>query len=575
MIKITETKSIKTIGDTSLLVDFNYNPEIINIIKSTNNAIWHNKLKIWELPANMLAFLVDNLTFIDDIEINLLPKEEEVKKYDLTIEYKTKPFEYQLEGIRWLLNNNDCLLLDPPGLGKTLQTIYTAEELHKQENYEHCLIICGINSLKTNWEDEIKKHSTLDSVVIGKKINSKGRPVYSTIEDRAEQLYNEIKEFFVIINVEMLTNSIMVDAIRDSKNKFDLILFDEVHKAKNPDSKRGDNLLKLKTIGKRHIGMTGTLLVNNPLDAYVPLQFIGKERSTFTNFKKFFCTLGDNYSAYRVTGYKNLDILSEEIHSCSLRRSKSLLNLPPKVVIPEVIEMNSKQSKLYENMMNHNFEEIDRVEIKDTTLLGLVTRMRQAATCPSVLTTEDIYSEKLSRAKDLVDEITSQGEKVVIFSTFKEPLNILYKELKDYNPLLATGDIDDGTVNRNKDLFQEDPQYKVILCTTSKMGTGFTLTAASYEIFLDSTWTAALEEQCEDRCWRIGSNKSVFIYKLIAQGTIDERIQEILENKKKLAKDLIDNGDKDLLYRPTDMMEALEHVDSKSIAREEYKIMLK
>ena len=149
MITISEIISNKCPGETSLKLTFDYDEQIISIIKQAGDAVWNKKEKVWEVPTNKLAFLINNLTFIDNIVINLLEKEKQ-KEYDLTLKYKTTPQEHQVEGIKWLLNNPNCLLLDAPGLGKSLQTLYLAEELRAQENLEHCLIICGINSLKNN-----------------------------------------------------------------------------------------------------------------------------------------------------------------------------------------------------------------------------------------------------------------------------------------------------------------------------------------------------------------------------------------------------------------------------------------
>ena len=127
---------------------------------------------------------------------------------------------------------------------------------------------------------EIIKHSTEDCIIIGEKINSKGNISYTSIKERAEQLYQPIKEFFIILNVESLRDSLIIDAIINSKNKFDLILCDEVHKLGNPSALQTKNFLKLAKVGKRHVAMTGTLLTNSPLNAYSPLKFIGKENST-------------------------------------------------------------------------------------------------------------------------------------------------------------------------------------------------------------------------------------------------------------------------------------------------------
>ena len=539
MIWIQERPSKKAVGKTSLFITFPYNPKLVDIVKMADNAIWDKRSKEWELPCNKLAYLINEFTIYDDITLNLLGDEKSERIYQV-IEHKIPAFDYQSEGIDWLINRDTGLLLDPPGLGKTLQIIYAAEELKKQKGIEHCLVICGINTLKQNWKQEIEQFSTESVRVIGEKISSKGRITYAKVNDRAEELYNPIDAFFVIMNKESFQSNLIIDAILNSQNKFDMIVADELHRMKDPTSQSGKNFLKLTKVGKYHFGLTGTPLINSPLDAYVPLKFISQEKANYSNFKKFYCTMGDRFSEYKVTGFKNLDILKEEIGSCSIRREKSILNLPPKFIVPEYIEMDPTQEKFYTNLQEGVVEEADRVNIKATSLLGLVTRLREAATCPSILTTSKIPNAKIDRCCELVEDILSNGEKVVIFSTFKEPLYNLSDRLAKYDPLICTGDQDDTIVNNNKQMFQTDDEHKIMLCTAQRMGTGITLTRASYGIFLDSTWTDALETQTEDRLWRVGTNKSVIIYKLIAKGTIDERIQNILARKRAMSDYIID-----------------------------------
>ena len=540
MINIFENYSMKVVGQTSLFVSFDYDPRIIEIIKQANSYVYDDTTKTWEMPLNNLSYLIDNLTSIDDINLDFLPVEKE-EELPLVVDYKLKPFNYQLEGIKWLINHENGLLLDVPGLGKTAQVIYAAEELKEQKKIEHCLIICGINTLKNNWKREIQKFSNLDCIIIGEKINSKGKISYASVKDRAEQLYQPIKEFFVILNVESLRDSTVVDAIKSSYNSFDMIVIDEIHKLKGATtSQQSKNLLKLVKVGKYHYGLTGTLLVNSPLDAYIPLKFIRRERANFTNFKKFYCNINFVFGHQQIVGYKNVDLLKEEIGQCSLRRDKSLLDLPEKIIVPEFLDMPDSQLEFYENLQKGLVGEADRVNIKNTSLLGLITRLREATSCPSVLSSKNISNVKIERACELVEEITSNGEKVVIFSVFKEPLYILNKILgKD--SLLCTGDQSEQELSDNIHKFQNDNKYKVMLCTSSKMGTGITLTAASYEIHLDTSWTYAEFEQCCDRCHRIGTEKTVIIYDLIARKTIDERVYNLINTKKEISDYIIDN----------------------------------
>ena len=540
MIRIEERKSIKLPTSTSLFISFDYSQDILNVIRQVDNAVWDKKSLEWEVPISGLSFLLDELTYLDNIDIRFLENKSQTN-LSMSQDHKLTPFDYQKDGINWMINNSSGLLLDVPGLGKTLQTIYAAEELKVQKGIEHCLIVCGINTLKQNWKKEIEKCSKYTCRVIGEKINSKGKISYSSTKERAEELFNVLDDFFIIINVESLRSSDVIDAIRNSKNKFDMIVVDECHKCCSPTADQSKGMLKLKDIGKYHFGLTGTLLTNSPLNSYIPLKFIGKMSATWTAFRSFYAVYEKSFGHNQIVGYKNIDILKEMISECSIRRDKSLLNLPPKIIIPEYLEMSDEQANFYSNLHQGIVEEADRVNIKTSSLLGLVTRLRQAATCPSILTSKEMKNCKLERARDLIEEIVDNGEKVVVFSTFKESLYQLESMIKEFNPLIGTGDLSDEEVSKNIDTFQSDPNYKVFLCTTSKCGTGITLTAASYEIFVDLPWTNAEFEQCCDRCYRVGTKNTVIIYNLLSKGTIDERVLDVINIKSGISDYIIDN----------------------------------
>lgn len=143
MIYIKEQLAKKSVGKTSLFLSFSYNPQIVTIIKDIGDAIWHKKELVWELPLSKLHEIINSLTYLDDIQLDLLSDVIE-NKLENTLNYKTKPFDYQLDGINWLINHEGGILGDPPGLGKTIMTTYAAEELKAQKGIEHCLIICGI-----------------------------------------------------------------------------------------------------------------------------------------------------------------------------------------------------------------------------------------------------------------------------------------------------------------------------------------------------------------------------------------------------------------------------------------------
>lgn len=541
MIKIIETTPKKISGSTSLFLELPFNQTSIDIIKDSGLAVWHKKDKVWECPLTSLSYLLDNLTYIDDIALNLQEEKPIPEEQHLTLDYKLKPFPHQEEAILFGLQHNRWLLLDSPGLGKTASIIHLAEELHAQRGLEHCLIICGLATLRANWEKEIKLHSNLSSVVIGKRINSRGNVTWTTVKERAEQLKNKINEFFVIINIESIREDCVVEAINNSENKFDMMAFDECHKAAGVSSIQSNNLLQLDSATYK-VGMTGTLLTNSPLSAMIPLKWLGVEHSTLTNFKAQYCEFG-GFGGHQIIGYKNLDLLKEELEGCSLRRTKDLLNLPPKNFIDEYVEMNDAHAKIYDAVVQGVKEECDKIKLKTNNLLALTTRLRQATSCPGVLTSSPVVSSKIERCIDLVDDIVSQGDKVVIMSAFKEPIYQLEELLKKYHPLVGTGDMKDQDVSDNIDKFQKIEKYKVFLGTQSKMGTGVTLNAARYLIMIDQPWTYAIYEQCTDRIHRINNKEPVFIYNLICEDTIDEVVAKVINRKKALADYMVDDKD--------------------------------
>lgn len=544
MIKIEQIQPpLKLPGLSSFTVTFDYDKRLVDTIKQVPNAIWHQRQSVWEMPLTSLSSAVTLLTNYDDVEVKLLY--DDVYDGDVIYKlhedsYKANLFKHQKEGIQYGLNHDRWLLLDAPGLGKTLQMIYLAEELKRKENIEHCFIICGINTLKYNWKNEINKFSNYTCKILGERTNKKGKTKIGSVKDRLEDLKNKIDEFFVITNIETLRNEDIIKEInkKSSKNKFDMIIVDEVHTCKSPTSQQGKNLLKLKS--KYMIGLTGTLLLNSPLDAYVPLKWIGVENSTYTNYKYYYCVYSGPFNNI-LNGYKNTDVLKDTLSQYSLRRTKDLLDLPEKTIIHEELEMEDEQSTFYSNIVEGLVSEVDKVSINTSTLLSMVTRLRQATACPSILTTKNISSIKIDRAVDLIRQIITNGDKVVVFSVFKPTLSEISDKIRELNPLVCTGDMKESEISDNIYKFQNDDNYKVMCVTTAKMGTGITLNRASYAIFIDCPWTSAQCTQCEDRIHRIGSKNSVFIYYLWVKDTIDERVKSIVEAKEAISDYIIDD----------------------------------
>ena len=576
----------KYFSGTSSLFIFLYDLEkeklfsCVNLIKSTETYYYHDDIKAWEILPNKLSYILDNLTLLDDIDLVLLHKKSTQKPTNLVLNHKTKMRDYQEEGVIFGLNNDRWLLLDSPGLGKTIVSMYLAEELKAQKGIKHCLIICGIASLRANWKNEIHKHSDEQIRVLGQRQRKNGNYYWATVKERVDELLQPIDEFFVVVNVESIRDDDVVEAIMKGPNKFDMMIFDEVHKCAGYSSSQATNLLKLSA--KYMLGMTGTLVLNNALSTYLPLCWLGYEpKRSVGRFKDTYCVFDkglyemynrkDKYSKKAknikgiIVGSKNLDILQDEIQEHSLRRTKDLLDLPSKNFIDEHLTMSDEQQKFYNTIVESVKEEnnliakqvaqevCDKVELSTSNLLAITTRLRQATSCPQVLTSSKIVSCKIERCVELVNELVSNNEKVVIMSTFKEPVYQLKELLKDYKPLIGTGDEQESEIENSIKMFQEDDEHYVFIATSQKMGTGFTLNRASYMILIDFPYTYALYEQVCDRIHRFGTTRPVFIYNLICEDTIDEAVLNIINKKKALSDyiidDKVDDKNRAILYQ--------------------------
>lgn len=548
-------------GGTSIFILTNQGSKVAEFIEASFALyVFDEKTSLYEISIVDLAFALDNLTYFDDIKL-IIPEDEQnaYEEFKLTTEPVLKPKQHQLEAVNFLINHKKMLLLDAPGLGKTYSSILAAEELHKRGKVNHCLIICGIASLKQNWKAEIKKSSKLSCRINGEHISKFGTISYESMEKRRQELLNPDAPFFTIVNIESLRipkkgtkkwNNIIKELTK-GPIKYDMIVFDECHKSKDSESQAAKGLLQLDAEYK--IAATGTYLLNSPVDAYLGLVWLGYERKrNLSRFQSLYCVFDPNLQG-QVMSYKNLDLLRYQISQVSLRRTiqtlkESGVETQPKYEFTKYIEMNEDQQKFYKLLSKSVKKEYkepakqaaDKIKLKTNNLLALTTRLRQATAMPGILTTQNISSAKIDYAKELVDQIVSQGDKVVILSTFKEPLHELYRLLEDYHPFLITGDSKEDYVARAMEDFQKNDFNKVWLGTHAKSGTGLTLNKAHYLIMIDTPWTAGLYEQSADRIYRINNDAPAVIYNLVCPGTIDNLVERLLKEKAEMSSYVLD-----------------------------------
>ena len=542
MIQVNIAKSNKCNGEWSLYVTFPYSQTIVEIIRSFPSRFWDPEKKEWELPFNKLGQLVESLSNFDfDISGTYVELKKPTVKMPKGFGFKTKPFEHQLVGFDFGLNNDRWLLGDEQGLGKTKQVIDIAIAKRLQKGYKHCLIICGVNGLKWNWQNEIKTHSNESGYILGQRMKA-GK---LTIGSNADKLYDiqhieDISSYFLITNVESTRDSAITEEIVKLCKSRDigLVAIDEIHKCKNPTSQQGKGILKIQP--ECRIAMTGTPLMNNPLDLFIILKWLGYEKHPFYAYKKHYCEYG-GFGGYEIVGYKNLEELQEQLNDIMLRRlKKDVLDLPEKTYIDEYVEMTSKQAKIYREVTAEIKENIDQIKMANNPLTELI-RMRQATGYPGILSSTVQESAKLDRMEELVEEALENGKQVVIFSNWTQMTNVIWERLyqKTHKISVITGQTKDNERQDAVDLFQSG-RSKIMVGTIGAMGTGLTLTAGTVEIFMDEPWNRALKEQAEDRCHRVGTKENVTIYTLLCKDTIDEKIHDLVVRKGELADAIVD-----------------------------------
>ena len=542
MIKLKFDFSQKLKYKQSLYIKGDYNPTILDVIHSFQTRYYHRNSKLWECKIDYFPIILDKLKF-EDIQIcGEVPKkfEKYLKMLDIYDEQdadylsRTKPFEHQMDSFKYALTHNKFLLGDEQGLGKTKQALDIA--VARKHKMRHCLIVCGVNNLKWNWYKEVEIHTNEKAHILGSRVNRKGKTVIGSSAERLADLKQIHDEYFLITNIETLRDKSIQSQIKKmcSDGIIGMTIIDEIHKCKNSQSKQGKAIHCCCSYYR--LALTGTPLMNNPVDLYNVLKWLEVENHSLTYFKNLYCEMG-GFGGYEIIGYKNLDQLENSLNRNMLRRRKEeVLDLPPKIYTDELLDLDSSQDKLYRDVTNQIIEDIDRIMLLPNPLTELI-RLRQVTSNPNILSSKNITNVKYDRILDILESTT---DKVIIFSNWTKVINPLYIKLNSlgYNPALVTGESKDPILEMNK--FQSDNTCKVILGTTPALGTGYTLTAANTVIFIDEPWSKAIKDQAEDRCHRIGTKGTVNIITLICKDTIDERIHQIIKDKGELSDRIVD-----------------------------------
>ena len=435
---------------------------------------------------------------------------------------------YQEQGLSWLRFIHEIasggVLADDMGLGKTVQTIALLLSL-KQEKKEQALraLIVAPTSVVPNWLREIERFGPALSTALW---HGAGR------KDQMDELESAN---VIITSYALLRRDI--DLLK--KLDLDYAILDEAQNIKNPLSATAAAARDLNA--RRRLALTGTPIENRLSEIWSIFDFVSPGLlGPLNKFEERYgrpIDQGDSKAAAR---------LRAVIHPFILRRTKIEVakDLPPKIEIDKVVDLAPDQRAIYTQVLREVraqvLGEVERVGVAKSQLhiLAGLTKLRQAACDPRLLGLPREFSHddsgKLAALRELVEEVDSGGHKVLVFSQFVSMLKLVRDALDEDK--IRYEYLDGSTIDRAErvDAFQSDPTIPVFLISLKAGGSGLNLTAADTVIHFDPWWNPAVEDQASDRAHRIGQKKVVTIYRLVAAGTIEEKILQLKQKKKDL-----------------------------------------
>jgi SNF2 family DNA or RNA helicase len=435
---------------------------------------------------------------------------------------------YQQEGVAWMQFLREYgfggILADDMGLGKTLQTLAYLQIEKESGRLDKPALIVAPTSLLGNWKAEAHKFTPNLRVAL----------YYGSSR---KSILDNINGFDLIITSYTLL-SLDIESLKNEK--FYYLVLDEAQKIKNSRSESAKASRLIDT--KYYLALSGTPMENH----------LGELHSIFdTVMPNFLGSLKEFKTLYQNPIEKEKSSLAQErlnsrIRPFMLRRTKDKVakELPLKTEVVRSVSFESDQAQLYETI-RVSMEKSVRESIKamglaksHISILAALLKLRQVCCDPRLLKIEEAQrvqeSAKLEMLIELVEELREEGRRILIFSQFTSMLEIIEEQMMDNN--IAYSKLTGSTVKRQEqiDKFNED-RSDVFLISLKAGGVGLNLTKADVVIHYDPWWNPAAQDQATDRAYRIGQDKPVFVYKLIVQNSVEEKIVQMQENKKALA----------------------------------------
>ncbi|MHA1733598.1 MAG: DEAD/DEAH box helicase [Promethearchaeota archaeon] len=464
---------------------------------------------------------------------------------------------YQERGARWLRGlcswGFGACLADDMGLGKTVQVIaFVLERLesgsaHSRTDRAPALVVCP-TSVLWNWEAELGKFAPTLRVAFH----------YGPSRPKTRAAFSKFSKQHDVILTTYGT------ATRDSELlggvEFDGVIVDEAQNIKNPETQQARAIKSLKA--RYRVALTGTPVENRLSELWSILDFLNPGfLGSLSSFRKKFAV-----PIERFRDPEALALLKRLVDPFILRRSKTdksiITDLPEKSEVTVYTPLTVEQAALYKNLVADTMEKIDAAEgiQRRGLVLSLLTKLKQVCNHPVQVAGEfdagslpgvgELVerSGKVQRLLEMCEEILANSEKALVFTQYTRTAEILVKVLEGWfgkEVLYLHGGVAGERRGALVDKFQDDPDNArpFFVVSLRAGGTGLNLTRATYVVHFDRWWNPAVEDQATDRAFRIGQEKNVQVFKFTTRGTVEEKIDAMISQKKELAATVVTTGE--------------------------------
>lgn len=440
-------------------------------------------------------------------------------------------YPYQKEGIRFAIKTGKTIIADEMGLGKTIQAIGCAEFMRKENLISSVLIVCP-TSLKYQWKKEIERFTGCQSVVI------EGNHL------RRKKMYDD-STFYKIVSYNSICNDVKI--LRHMSTDF--MIMDEAQRLKNWNTQVAQAMRRIHA--DYMVVLSGTPLENKLQELYSIVQIVNP--FLLSPLHEFIADTTVLSPSGQIIGYKNLNEIGERLKGVMIRRRKSdvKLQLPSRMDSIRFVPMTKEQAGMHDEFHSvvsqivtkwnktHFLSEKDRKR-----LLLLLSQMRMVCDSTFILDQRSRHDTKIDELMHMVEDMIENGDdKMVVFSQWERMTRLVCQELEKRGIMYANlnGSVPSEKRKQLMDDFTSNPDCRIFVSTDAG-STGLNLQVASVLVNLDLPWNPAVLEQRIARIYRIGQTKSVQVFNMVAERTIEERMLSTLNFKSNMSEGILDNG---------------------------------